>query len=342
MTLRELLDSYDRIKNQGRRKVDRTLFQLKENCVDQFAGDISFMLWRIYDDDTFIVMDDHYHMDEPLQEEGSLHSHRTEYHNQDFIEIGYVYSGQFKQNIVGKDYVYNEGDVFLIDQHTMRYDYIKNCDTTVFFLKFSPTYIDDFFIDQLEDGEIKSLLRDIIKGEKRIHQFIKCSPLGPAKPITDIVDNFIEELTYRRAGWSYITKGLLSRYITAITTLYTCHLYQFNLKKMDTLVYDQLIQYIENHFATVTTEDLVTKFHYNGSYYNRLIKKYSGLTYKQYVQRVRLEHAKLLLLQTSLPVNTISQDCGYVNKGYFYRIFKDSENSTPQEYREKYTRNTIN
>ena len=37
-------------------------------------------------------------------------------------------------------------------------------------------------------------------------------------------------------------------------------------------------KYISNNYRTVTIQELVEHFHYNEDYYNRLIKKYSGLS----------------------------------------------------------------
>lgn len=338
MTIESLIQSFDTIKKQGTHKVGKSMFRIPKNSVDHFFGDISFMLWRIYEDDTFIVMDDHYFFEEPVQEEGYKHGDTTEYHTQDFIEFGYVYKGSFKQNIVGKDYTYNQGDVFLIDQHTMRYDYIKNCDTAVIFIKFTPTFIDSMFLSQLVEGDIKTLLGKMLQGEKRIHQFIQCNPKGQVEPVTDIVNQIISELTYRRDGWSYMLKGLLVRFIGALSTMYECNLYKFDLKKMDGIFFDQVIKYMEQHFRDVTIEDLVTRFHYNTAYYNRLIKRYSGLTYKQYLQRIRINYAKNELVSTTKPIMDIVIGAGYTNKGYFYKIFTESEELTPHQYREKYTR----
>ncbi|WP_157795240.1 AraC family transcriptional regulator, partial [Yersinia pestis] len=39
---------------------------------------------------------------------------------------------------------------------------------------------------------------------------------------------------------------------------------------------------------------------------------------------------------TSLPINEISQMCGYPSLQYFYSVFKKGYSITPKEHRDKY------
>ena len=65
----------------------------------------------------------------------------------------------------------------------------------------------------------------------------------------------------------------------------------------------------------------VACIHFQEDYFNRLIKSKTGLTYTAYLQDLRLKEAEHLLLTTRLSVDEISQQVGYQNKGYFYKIF---------------------
>ena len=49
----------------------------------------------------------------------------------------------------------------------------------------------------------------------------------------------------------------------------------------------------------------------------------------------KLERARMLLVSSSMPINEISQMCGYPSLQYFYSVFKKSYATTPKEYRQQ-------
>ena len=72
------------------------------------------------------------------------------------------------------------------------------------------------------------------------------------------------------------------------------------------------------------------------SYFSRLFKKVEGVTFSQYLQRIRIGEAKKLLRKTDWSVTTIAFDVGFVNLSHFNRIFQKIEHCTPKTYRKKH------
>lgn len=64
------------------------------------------------------------------------------------------------------------------------------------------------------------------------------------------------------------------------------------------------------------------------------VRAASGLLFKAYLNRVRVESARLLLLETDLPVSEISQRVGYGSVPHFNRVFKELHETTPTALRE--------
>ena len=65
----------------------------------------------------------------------------------------------------------------------------------------------------------------------------------------------------------------------------------------------------------------------------RIFKDALGMRPMEYVNQVRIEMAKSLLLYSDLSVREIGQKCGFQNTNYFNKIFKKFEHLTPLEYR---------
>lgn len=52
-----------------------------------------------------------------------------------------------------------------------------------------------------------------------------------------------------------------------------------------------------------------------------------------YVNQVRISHAKEMLKKTDKKTYQIAQAVGYENAKYFFRVFKKMEGITPEQYR---------
>lgn len=93
----------------------------------------------------------------------------------------------------------------------------------------------------------------------------------------------------------------------------------------------------KNVSAQITSRDAARELYMNQSYFCRLFKKTFGCTFEKYVLIYRLEKARLLLANTSLPVTDIAFSLGFCNCSYFGKVFKERFNVTPTSYRRSTT-----
>ena len=73
----------------------------------------------------------------------------------------------------------------------------------------------------------------------------------------------------------------------------------------------------------------MSKFHFL-----RVFRHITGVPPLVYRNRLRIEHAKQLLLDTSLPVSEIGTHVGYASPSYFCDAFKKAVGVSPREFRE--------
>lgn len=71
----------------------------------------------------------------------------------------------------------------------------------------------------------------------------------------------------------------------------------------------------------------------SAGYLSSLFRKETGLTLTEYVTRRRMEYAASLLVSTRLQIQSIAQNCGYVDVQYFSRVFRKIHGQSPLEYR---------
>ena len=80
--------------------------------------------------------------------------------------------------------------------------------------------------------------------------------------------------------------------------------------------------------------DIAALVNMSGSYFSHIFKKEEGISFLEYVYRVRMEHARYLLESSDLKVNEIADEVGIVNPNYFSTQFKKSVGQSPLEYRQ--------
>jgi two-component system response regulator YesN len=85
----------------------------------------------------------------------------------------------------------------------------------------------------------------------------------------------------------------------------------------------------------ITIQSLSEEFYLTPNYISMLFKKENGESFKEYLTRIRMEKAKLLMKDTSLKLYEIAVSAGYTDPDYFTKVFKKYTGATPAEYREK-------
>ncbi len=68
----------------------------------------------------------------------------------------------------------------------------------------------------------------------------------------------------------------------------------------------------------------------------RECRRHLGLSPTQYVNRIRIQHAAMMLSGTAQPISNIALDCGFENLSYFHRLFREQYGTTPRGYRQRH------
>ncbi len=76
------------------------------------------------------------------------------------------------------------------------------------------------------------------------------------------------------------------------------------------------------------------------SHFQRLYKEMFGKSCKEDIITARLERAKWLLENTSIPVSNVAEQCGYLNTSHFIRQFNAKLALSPTEYRKQVKKET--
>lgn len=96
----------------------------------------------------------------------------------------------------------------------------------------------------------------------------------------------------------------------------------------------QTIQYIEDNYnKDLKLWKLAKRVFISPDYFSRLFKKVAGCTYAEYITKVRIDNAKILLSNPVISIAEVAKKTGYSDPNYFSRVFKKNVGMPPSEYK---------
>lgn len=98
-----------------------------------------------------------------------------------------------------------------------------------------------------------------------------------------------------------------------------------------------VIKYIqENYYYDISLQSVADHFGVHKVYLSRSFKAETGDTLNEFLNKTRIEKAKLLLSITENQTREISYTVGFNNTQSFYNVFKKYEGCSPNEYRREH------
>jgi len=90
----------------------------------------------------------------------------------------------------------------------------------------------------------------------------------------------------------------------------------------------------DNYHRNIKVVELAEMMHMHPNYFIRLFKKHLGTSPIQYVNRIRIEQVKLLLISSSLTLSEIGDQVGIPDISYLSKLFKAATGFSPTAYKE--------
>ena len=113
-------------------------------------------------------------------------------------------------------------------------------------------------------------------------------------------------------------------------------LFERNTDRKDALLMRKAAEYIEESFSKeLDLERIAMRVSLSPTYFHKQFKTFFGVTPREYLTKVRIDHAKRLLLTSDMNFLEISSACGFSSQAYFNCIFKRATGFTPGDFRAK-------
>jgi len=92
----------------------------------------------------------------------------------------------------------------------------------------------------------------------------------------------------------------------------------------------KLLAFMDDHYAEeLTINDFAEQLNLHPVYLGKLFKLNTGINYKEYLQRLRIDHAESILSTGKYTVTETAERCGYQDLSYFSKVFKELKGYSP-------------
>ncbi len=260
-----------------------------------------------------------------MEEKVPLHGHN-------YVEIMYVYNGSMTHRIDGRTLVVRAGDVLFLNQHVKHsVDETFSEDVGVNFI-ILPEFFDLplVMLGEKRSNVLADFLMSVLRIDDSRPQYLLFRTAGnPA--INNLFENMIISMLDKKS------KSDINQYTMGLIFLHLMN----NLESVSStsllsgsdLFVDAAVQYINRQYQTATLTELAQNMHQSVFNLSRIIKKGTGYTFLELLQRKRFQQAVVFLEDTQMSIAEIMHAVGYENSSFFYRQFKARYGVSPRKFR---------
>lgn len=251
------------------------------------------------------------------------HTNRPE-HAHSYHEIFYVLSGECRVLVNEHIHQMHHGDLVVItpgDLHIAKYE-TGNCEAVLIFFKLEFLRFNDMqtFIQQ----DAKNITHSTFGTVPKLYQsefenilmrmVTECSNIDNYSP--SFINCYMHELILNLFRHSVVITNEEDRIASGDADILkaTRHIYQ-------------------NYKKPLSLEEVSAVVALSPTYFSKKFKSVTGMGFKEYLNYVRLTHARTALLTTNNTITDIALESGFNDSNYFKDLFKKVYGSSPREYR---------
>lgn len=252
-------------------------------------------------------------------------------HFHEYLELLYLKKGSMHIWLNDRMYDFNEGELIVINSNETHRLAALTPTSEYFVIKFTPRllcgseqtlketkYILPFLSEHSEQPRVYN--RDFIGATK----------------IPELLYDAMKEWKERSTGYELALKAdvlkiirIIVRYLDEQGINVKASAVGCNMQN----VINSILEYVNENFKTVSEKETAERFNISYSYFSRTFKQIMNMSFKEYVNYMKINEAQKLLLTTNMSVTEISMDLGFSSSSHFINVFRKYKDCSPKQYK---------
>ena len=255
-------------------------------------------------------------------------------HSHDFNELFIIISGSATHKIGKSTQLIEKGDVFLIKNKEIEHGFENPDKLELYNFMFYDSFLEQFNYDllQLEGFQTLFVLEPFFADANKYQNKLRLK-VSSTSVITELAKKIFIEYTEKRPGYMTLTKALFIELIVNISREFEIQYNDIEPNRLMKL--GKAMAYIENNFQqNISIYEIAQIASLSERHFIRTFKTCYNTTPVNYINQLRINHAKDLLLKSDIKVKEIAFRCGFTDQNYFSRKFKELVGASPRLYKE--------
>ncbi|MDY3918745.1 MAG: AraC family transcriptional regulator [Candidatus Limivivens sp.] len=150
--------------------------------------------------------------------------------------------------------------------------------------------------------------------------------------ITGIIEKLYLEYLEKAYAWQLAMKSLISELVLAAAREMPRR--ERSLQGQQVFKMKNILEYIALHYySDITLQSCAEAVGFNSAYLSRYFSSHMGITFQEYVKRLRIDKAKWLLMTERVPITEVCYQSGFRDVKTFNKLFKQECGMSPTEFK---------
>lgn len=240
------------------------------------------------------------------------------FHWHSFCEITYVKKGRGYYYVNGEQYTMNAGDLIIFNHVEVHGWTVPEDSMELLVMVFARSFVEDP-IHTFNHEYLQPFLQ---RGAKFRNKVEGKEPV--TGQIGQLMEDILAEWQYREAGYRLMVKANVLQILTLLIRFYRREdaIAAGGEEKKGTNLEEAFYFINVNYTEKITLEDAARTVYMSPNYFSACFKKAAGVSFKEYLTRLRLLKANDLISTSDMQMAEIALTCGFPNISNFYRLYK--------------------
>lgn len=247
-------------------------------------------------------------------------------HIHNAIELLYVDEGSYRVTLDNTEYLIGKGDLILFCSGAIHHVRSEGCERNGYFvIKIPPS----FFIDLAKNGKGTEYAMRFAVNRKENRCLWKKEELCGSS-IQSILDALTNE--YSETGYASEVAIKLKIMELMLSILREGAAPEGNLNDRTSELIYNVMSYVKTNYADdIDEQELARKSGVSYSYFSRSFKRVTGMTFRTYLNRTRINKAEQHLFKNGGSISEAATACGYNSISYFISVYRSVTGKTPYQ-----------
>lgn len=251
---------------------------------------------------------------------------------QNAIRIFFVLKGSIRIGIENEEFTISEDSIEIINKDEAYYISSEDGDNLVLVLDIRPGFFSDYN-DQVED--IYYYTNTLDTSRQAGYKYIK---------LREYITILFYEFINREDGYEErIEKNLLATMYHLLNNFHYLIYEEESLREDEIQLerFTRIISYLKKNYKEgVSLKEIASREFLTPQYLSYKIKDTFGQNFNDFLNKIRVEESRKLLLEGNESISEIALEVGFSHSRYYNKHFKKIHKYSPMEYRKKYQKSS--